>query len=163
MHLFDANTFMESMRTYYPIDVAPAYWAWLQKAHENGDLASVGAVYDEIVGGNRQDSLVKWAKEMPSSFWLPDTADSLNAVTMLGEWAHDAGRPYNDAAKAEFMASADLRLIAQAYVTGATVVTRETSAPDAKTRIKIPDVCESFGIPCSQPFPVYRSLGLRLM
>jgi hypothetical protein len=88
--------------------------------------------------------------------------ESLAAVTTLGQWANAAERPYNDAAKAEFMASADLRLIAQAYVIKGTVVTRETSAPDAKKRVKIPDVCAAFSIPCKQPFPVYRELGLKL-
>jgi hypothetical protein len=71
VNLFDANTFMESMRTYYPIDMVPAYWEWLKKAHESGDLASIKAVYEEIVDGKKEDDLVRWARSMPSSFWLP--------------------------------------------------------------------------------------------
>ncbi|HEY0166305.1 MAG TPA: DUF4411 family protein [Jatrophihabitans sp.] len=161
MHLFDANTFMEAQRTYYPIDLMPGFWEWLKEAHGNGDLASVKAVYDEILGGKKEDELVKWAKSMPPSFWLPDTAESLASVRQIGEWATDPARPYNDAAKAEFMDSADLRLIARAHVLKATVVSRETSAPDAKKRIKIPDVCAAFGVSCSQPFPVYRLLGMK--
>jgi len=162
MHLLDSNTFMEAQRTYYPIDLTPGFWDWLIMAHESGDLASVKAVYDEIADGKPDDELVKWAKSTPSSFWLADTAESLAAVTTIGEWATDPARPYNDAAKAEFMDSADLRLIAQANVLKATVVSRETSAPDAKKRVKIPDVCAAFGVACSQPFPVYRQLGMKL-
>lgn len=163
MHLFDANTFMESMRTYYPIDVAPAYWAWLVSAHDKRQLASVEAVYDEIVSGNQaEDELIKWAKSTPSTFWMPDTVDSLHAVTLIGQWANDPARPYNDAARSEFMDSADLRLIAQAHVIRGVVVTREVAAPTARKRVKIPDACEAFGIDCSQPFPVYRQLGLKL-
>jgi hypothetical protein len=40
--------------------------------------------------------------------------------------------------------------------------TRETSAHDAKNRVKIADVCADFNTPCKQPFPVYRELGLEL-
>lgn len=162
IHLLDANTFMESARTYYPMDMAPGFWAWLRSTHERGYLASVRAVYDEIMDGKKDDELVKWAKDMPPSFWLADTSESLTTITKLGGWANDKERSYSEAAKAEFMASADLRLIAQASATGGVVVTRETSAPDAKKRVKIPDVCRAFDIPCLQPFPVYQSLGLKL-
>jgi hypothetical protein len=96
------------------------------------------------------------------SFWFSDTAESLGSVAAIGEWANHADRLYSDAAKSHFMGSADLRLIAQAHAMGATVVTREVSAPEAKKIVEIPDVCAAIDVACSQPFPMYRALGLKL-
>lgn len=61
------------------------------------------------------------------------------------------------------MASADLLLIGQALLIGATVVTREQPRPESVNVIKIPDVCTAFGVPCTDPFRVYRELGLTLV
>ena len=62
-----------------------------------------------------------------------------------------------------FMASADLKLIAHAMVSQATLVTREQPAPDSKKKIKIPDVCNAFNVVWTDPFSAYRTLGLRLI
>ena len=42
------------------------------------------------------------------------------------------------------------------------MVTRETTDPSCKRRVKIPDVCNAFGILCTDPFDAYRQLGMRL-
>lgn len=61
-----------------------------------------------------------------------------------------------------FMASADLRLAAQASVLGATIVTREAPDPGCKKRVKLPDAARSVGVTCIQPFVAYERLGLML-
>jgi hypothetical protein len=45
----------------------------------------------------------------------------------------------------------------------ATLVTREQPAPKSKTKIKIPDVCQAFGVARTDPFSTYRALGRRLV
>ena len=55
------------------------------------------------------------------------------------------------------------RLIAQAMAIGATVVSREQPAPDSKKKIKIPDACNAFGAAWTDPFSLYRALGMRLV
>ena len=60
------------------------------------------------------------------------------------------------------MSSADLRLDAPAQALGATVVTREKSEPNSRKVVKIPDVCNENGVAWTDPFAVYRTLGLRL-
>lgn len=59
--------------------------------------------------------------------------------------------------------SADYKLIAHAMATGSTVVTREQPAPDSKEKIKIPDVCKDFNVAWTDPFSLYRALGMRLV
>ena len=123
-------------------------------------MASIQAVKDEITAGD--DALVEWAKRMPDAFWLSDTAESIGAMRDAVTWATAPDRLFTQAAVDEFMDSADLRLVAQAAAIGAAVVTRETSDPNCKRRVKLPDACDALGVQCVQPFEAYRSLGLRL-
>lgn len=161
MHLLDANAFMEASRLYYSFRIAPGYWDWLVEKSEAGEIASVEAVYDEITAGS--GDLVTWAKDSTlDGFWLPDTAASIAATGDLATWAAHPDRPFKQAAVDEFMASADLRLAAQASAIGATVVSRETSDPGCKKRVKLPDAAKSVGVSCIQPFVAYERLGLTL-
>ena len=161
MFLLDANALMEASRLYYSFKIAPGYWDWLVARFEAGQIASVEAVFDEIAAGT--GDLVSWAKDGAlDGFWLPDTNDSVAATGDLATWAAHPDRPYKQSAVDEFMASADLRLTAQAAALGATVVTRETSDPGCKRRVKLPDAAKAFHVPCVQPFSIYEQLGLSL-
>lgn len=161
MYLMDANAFMEASRLYYSFKIAPGYWEWLVEKFEAGELASVEAVYDEITAGS--GDLVTWARQTSlDGFWLPDTNESVTAIAELARWAAHPDRAFKQSAVDEFMASADLRLAAQASALGATVVTRETSDPGCKKRVKLPDAAKSLRVACIQPFIAYERLGLQL-
>jgi len=161
MHLFDTNAFMEASRLYYSFRIAPGYWDWLVEMFKAGYIASVEAVYDEITAGS--GALVEWAKDSAlDGFWLPDTDASVAAIGHLATWAAHPARPFKQAAVDQFMTSADLRLTAQASALGATLVTRETSDPECKKRVKLPDAAGAVGVECIQPFVAYERLGLTL-
>jgi hypothetical protein len=168
MHLLDANVFMEAHRLYYPIEVAPTFWSWLASAHLVGEIGSVERVRKEILDGEpksenaRSDPLVEWVKGTPKEFWVKPSDDVPDALKRLATWAYDPVRQYKQAAVAEFMASADLHLIAQAIADDCVVVTREQAAPESRRRIKIPDVCDAFSVKWMDPFRLYRELGLQL-
>jgi predicted nucleic acid-binding protein len=161
MYLFDSNAFMEAARLYYSFNIAPGYWDWLVEKHKANEIASITSVYDEITAG--EGDLVDWAKDSAlDGFWLPDTDQSIVATAELAAWANHADRPFRQSAVDEFMGSADLRLAAQASAIGATVVTRETSEPGCKKRVKLPDAAKAVGVKCVQPFVAYERLGLTL-
>ena len=46
---------------------------------------------------------------------------------------------------------------------GATLVTNERPEPESRKKIKIPDVCDAFGVAWANPFSTYRALGMRLV
>lgn len=160
MYLLDANAFMEANRLYYAFDIAPGFWTWLGDPSLTGQVASIDAVKNEITAGT--GDLVDWATVRPASFWLTDTADVVTAMVELSAWATDPARQYRQEAKDEFLDSADYKLIAHAMAIEGTVVTREQPAPESKRRIKIPDACDAFDVPWTDPFRAYRELGMRL-
>lgn len=161
MYLMDSNAFMEANRLYYAFDLAPGFWDWLGGSSLAGQVASIDAVKDEITAGS--GDLVDWARARPSAFWLTDTSAVVAAMTQLSAWATNPARQYRQEAIDEFLDSADYKLIAHAMATDATVVTREQPAPDSKKKIKIPDVCNAFGVVWTDPFSLYRTLGMRLV
>lgn len=161
MYVLDSNAFMEANRLYYAFDIAPGFWTWLGDPSLAGQVASIEAVKDEITAGT--GDLVDWARARPTAFWLTDTASVVAAMAELSAWATDPARQYRQEAIDEFLDSADYKLIAHALPTGATVVTREQPAPESKKKIKIPDVCNAFDVPWTDPFTLYRALGMRLV
>jgi hypothetical protein len=134
MYLLDANAFMEANRLYYAFDIAPGFWNWLGDNSLARKVGSIDAVKDEITAGTGE--LVTWAASRPTAFWVADTNEVVAGMAELAAWANDPARQYRQEAVNEFMASADLKIIAHAMVAGATVVTREQTAPDSKKKIK---------------------------
>jgi predicted nucleic acid-binding protein len=161
MYLLDANVFMEANRLYYGFDIAPGFWAWLGDERLAGRVGSIDAVKDEITAGT--GDLVDWANALPAAFWLTDTEDVLARMAKLAAWAAHPARHYRQSALDEFLRSADLKLVAHAITSGSTLVTRERSAPESRTKVKIPDACSAVGVACVDPFSAYRALGLRLV
>ena len=70
---------------------------------------------------------------------------------------------FTQAAQGTFMEGADLYLIAHALAHGFTVVTHETANPEARARVKIPDVCEGLGVATCTPFDMLRREGARFV
>ena len=70
------------------------------------------------------------------------------------------GRDSLDLAKAKFATAADGWLVAYARVHGATVVTNEQSAPESRREIKLPDVCDQFGVQRENTFAMLRALNV---
>lgn len=161
MYLMDSNAFMEASRAYYAFDIAPGFWTWLGDPSLSGQVASIDAVKVEITAGSGE--LVDWAGDRPASFWLPDTADTLASMRELAAWATNPERQYRQDAVDEFLDSADFKLIAHAMSIDGTVVTREQPAPDSKKKIKIPDACGAVEVAWTDPFSLYRALGMRLV
>lgn len=160
MYLIDANAFIEASRHYYSFNLAPRYWAWLYEQSTAGTICSIRSVYHEIADG--EDELGAWVRDnTPDEFWLEENSDSVAALADVVAWAVGPNKDFTQAAIDEFLDSADLRLVAQARALGATIVTRETSSPEAKKRVKLPDAAAAVGVDCVQPFLAYESLGLK--
>ncbi|GAB3691003.1 DUF4411 family protein [Corynebacterium nasicanis] len=161
MYLIDSNLLINASRTYYAPDLAPFYWEWMIEQAEKGAVASISQVKDELNKGDPKDFLRSWSHRLPDEFWLEPLVEAASSYQEIFEWVSDRQRPYSSAAITQFFAAADSSLIAMAQTRGLRIVTFEKSAPQAKNRVLIPDVCNALGVAYCDGFTMYRELGLR--
>jgi predicted nucleic acid-binding protein len=155
--VLDTNAFIEAYRRYYAFDICPGYWAVLIAHHGGGRLCSIDRVRSELLA--LTDQLSQWAQRLPGAFF-EGTGDQ-TVVTWFSNimaWVQ-AQAQYFSAAKAAFAAGADGWLIAYAKTQGLIVVTNEQPAPASKRQVKIPDVCNAFGVNYIETFGMLRALG----
>lgn len=155
--VLDANVFIEAHRRYYAFDICPGYWTALIAHNGGGRLCSIDRVRDELLA--QTDPLSQWARQLPSSFFetTGDPSVTGSFATIIG-WVQTQAQ-YSPAAKAAFAAAADGWLIAYARAHNLVVASNEQPAPGSRSRVKIPDVCNAFGVNYSDTFDVLRALG----
>lgn len=157
MFLVDTNILVDAHRRYYAFDLVPSFWAFLDENFEAGNLVSIKPVLDELRAGN--DALAEWAKARPQFF--RDIADeaTIQKMSEIANWVAQQG--YKQSAVDEFLGIADYFLVASAAAHGLTVLTHEMPAPESKKRVKIPDVCNTFGVDYVDTFTMMRALRAR--
>lgn len=158
MYSLDANIFIQSNRAHYGLDFVPAFWDWLDKAHASGLICSIQNVGGEIAAG--KDDLTTWAAGRSGLFLPMDAACGAN-LAALSAWASSGH--YTAPAVNEFLSSADYALVAHAATHGHTVVTMETSEPNRKSKVKIPEACAVLGVPWMTPFAMLRAEKARFV
>ncbi len=161
-YLIDTNSIVDAKDFFYAFDLCPGFWNALLRHHESGEVFSIDHVKSELTDGN--DILVRWAKKMPKSFFLPTaTADVVNQYATIIQWVQ-ANYPRQDAISS-FAAKADGWLIAYAKVHGFTIVSEEKLNLEMKKRVANPNVCHQFGVPYCNVFEMLRrtkvKFGLR--
>lgn len=150
-YLLDTNVFIQAWKHYYAKDFCPAFWDWIMTGHDAGQVFSIKKVYDEIAAGN--DDLIDWVSEIDKSFFIEPSYETENAFARVYSWANEQN--YENAAIAEFMEVADGHLVAHALQGNYEVVTMEKVGNSPK-KIKIPNVCNAFGINCITTFEMLR-------
>jgi hypothetical protein len=155
MYLIDSDVFIDSKNRHYGFDIAPGFWDWLQRSHEQGRLFTVRRCYDEVV--DTGDELSDWMKGRPAGFALQPTTEDQPALQRVSQWAMGLNR--RPGVAANWLSVGDYFLVAQALTRGFTVVTNEQPRPDAIKSIKIPDACDAMGVPWMGPFEMLRQEG----
>ena len=157
-HWLDSNVFIQAKNGPYGFDLAPGFWTWLEKAVKEGIVRSPVRVYAELTQG--KDQLARWAAKMRSKglFVTPDHS----VQKYFGDVAVFVQTAYENPYSAKFLGGADPWVIAHAGEGQGTVVTHEILASAGCKDVKIPNVCEQFGIACIQPYAAFKKLGLKL-
>ena len=160
--VLDSDVFIAAKNAYYAFDICPGFWTGILEQHQRRTVFSVSRVRGELTAGRKTEDLVQWvAREVPDEFFLEVDEEKVTGVyAEIMLWVQRHTR-YFDRAKAKFATGADGWLVAYAKVHGATVVTNEQPAPESKTEIKLPDVCEQFGVPYKHTFQFLRESGVR--
>ncbi len=149
--LLDTNVLVNAKRDHYGFEFCPGFWDWLDIAWADGRVASIEAVYDELV--DYGDQLSDWARDH-RSFFLAPGADEVQAMATVNGWAAASG-DYTLAAKQEFAEAADSALIAFALAGAHVVVTHELPA-NARKRIPIPNAAAALGVTYASPWRMLR-------
>ncbi len=149
VYCFDTSALIQPWNTYYSMEFFPDFWNVIENLAREDILFCTGEVGREIQ--KKDDSLHAWAKERPFLFREPTEEVQRNLRRIL--------KSHNQLAKeGKDRSRADPWVIAHAIAEGATVVTKEGFAP---RRIKIPDVCQAYSVPCIDDTQFVRDIGLK--
>ena len=151
VYLLDANVFIQAKNLHYGFDFCPAFWDWLIDRNQDGLVASVEKVGDELRAGD--DDLAEWVEERGVDFFSRPDDTVIPALRTVSDWARGAG--YEPVAVDTFLEIADYWLVAHALAHGCAVVTHEVPA-DTIRKIKIPNACVGLGLRCVNPYEMLR-------
>lgn len=158
-YIIDADTFMQSARTYYSFSRAATFWNKLVEYGRQGRVLSIDKVLKEINDG--KDELKKWANRDFKNFFLSTQKPEIYAVySEIVGWA-EVQPLYKQKAIDELLEqdNADAWIVSHAKVNECTVVTFEKSSPNSENKIFIPDICNAFDIECKDIFEMLDDLG----
>lgn len=162
-YLLDANFFIQSYRVGFPMDVVPSFWIKLKELSYSKVIISIDKVKNEIYAND--DDLTRWCKDNLPDFFFKDSSSAITSYSLVVQWANSKlNDPYSQQAIDTFMESteADAWLVAFAHINHMCLVTNEVSAITSKKSVKIPDVCNPFGVRSISPMDLFRELGVKI-
>lgn len=159
LHIIDANVMFEAANRYYGFSLVPGFWSWLADQSKAGTVRSASMVKDEI---DFPPELVAWAKErVAEGFFLdvsvPEIQEKYQEVI---DWV--LAQSFGPEHIAKFLDGADPWIIAAAFVLKATVVSQEVATGAGSKKIKIPNVCDAFGVSCIDTLAMLRNMSAQL-
>ena len=152
----DSNVFIEAKNGPYGFDIVPGFWDFLDEMSDVGTVASSSVVYGELVLDS-EDELADWAKRRrgPPLFMDPDE-DVQRAYRTIADHVLES---YEGNQADIFLRKADPWLIAHAIASEGKVATQETRVDPRSKKIKIPNICDAFGIETVNMYQMMRELG----
>jgi hypothetical protein len=136
------------------------FWEKIKKMAYTGTLISIDKVKGELYDNN--DDLEKWCKaNLPNDFFK-SSRGAISEYQKVTTWAISMNDHYLPNAINEFLDAdeADAFLIAYSLVDplNRTIVTHEVSAPQKKSKIKIPDCCNALDVNYVTTIEMFREL-----
>lgn len=153
-YCFDTSAFMEPWNRWYPPDVFPSLWDQIGQQIEEESIVSPFEVKREIQAKN--DPLYKWLRDRKKVFH--EESDEVLEFMQREIFGVERFRRITETGRN----GADPLVIAMAKVTSRVVVTNEQPVGPESTRIKIPVICDHFGIRWLRPLEYYREVGISL-
>jgi len=145
---------LTEMHRRYPVDMMKPVWGHVEKLIQDGIATSIEDVFIELSATD--DGILEWAKKQKEIgfFRSLDSNTQKNASRVLS--SHGA---LLDLRKRK--SSADAFLIGYAIHARCTVVTQEKKS-GGPPKVKIPDVCEHYDIPCIDLVTFLRQTGFSM-
>lgn len=157
-YLLDSNILIQSEH-FIPEDIFPSYWAKLGGLIASGDAVVHETVKDELK--RIKDFIMPWLKSIGKVKLMKTSDGCLDRYLELCAWA-ETQTQYSDQAVRNFETPgrADAMLCAEAWESDLILVTFEVHS-NSPNEVKIPDVCDAFGIKCLNGFDFMRTERFR--
>lgn len=160
IYLLDANTLIEAKNRYYSMTICSGYWAWILQSHDQGVVASIETVGQELQRGN--DELAAWSKTHNDLFWTVSDEATQKAFAQVATHVANSAMLMKAGAVEDFLSGADPWLIAKAMtIPDCVLVTHEQLNLQRKNKFIIPNVCQHFGVRWADTFHVLDATGAR--
>ncbi|MGY6562034.1 MAG: DUF4411 family protein [Luteibaculaceae bacterium] len=160
VYVLDSNFFIEAHRVSYPLDIAYSFWNKVKQLAEKGRIISIDKVKNELYDKN--DALEAWCKDNLPDDFFKDSNHIMAAYGQVSAWAISRNEHYLPNALNEFLHAdeADAFLISYALADKANriIVTHETSNPNQRNKIKIPEPCNALGVVYCTTIDMFRKL-----
>jgi hypothetical protein len=156
----DSDSFIQSKDKGYGFDIVPGFWEFLKQHIISGAIASPVKVYKELTE-HSEDDLLRWVRLLKQDglLFVDPSAPAQECMRKVTDYVNGK---YQPPWATEFLDGADPWLISHANAHGGQIVTFEVSAPDSKTKIKIPDVAKKFDVKTLNVYEMVRALGMCL-
>lgn len=157
----DTNVFVEAKNRYYSFDIAEGFWEWLEVFTSEQSFLTIKEVREEILDYPHDDNLKIWMKKFPLHCFMEADKEVQQNQRLIANYVldHETFSPEN---KYKFLDGADPWLVAFAMVKDYTVVTHESKAGPGTKKVKIPNICEEFGVDYCNVFEVMREKRINL-
>jgi len=159
MYVVDSNFFIQAHRAIYPIGIATSFWSKVEELANSLIIESIDKVQREL--WEKEDEIKNWCEaKLPSDFFK-DSSPCISDYIAITQWAQSKSDHYKQHAIQVFLETelADSWLVGYCKKENKKVVTYEKSEPLGKKRIKIPEVCNAFGVPFLNTIEMLRELG----
>ena len=164
-YIFDTNVTLAAQATYYRPSICPGFWEFMARRHSAELLFSLDVVHTELLANAEKydaEHLQMWLAQHSSEerFFLSTDDQAVKREHDRMSQIIEANSSYNQTQVEKFINGADLWLIAYAKVHGCVVVTEERPANKAFSKVRIPDICAQFGVPCRSTFDMLEELNI---
>lgn len=142
-YLLDSNVFIQAKNGPYSFEIAPGFWKWLESLSIEQSFLTIKEVRNELI--EYDDELKDWIASFPLSHFIEEDLTIQSNMRVITNYVvtNSAFKPHH---KNDFLAKADPWLIATALTRDYVVVTQEKKAGPNTTKVKIPNVCDYFGV-----------------
>ncbi len=140
-YVFDNSPLSTLFKNYYRRRF-PTLWQHFDELVDNGDIVSTREALREIEDGP-VESLREWTAQKSELFTMPNAEEGMFVARIYAVQHFQQNIERQKMLKGG--RNADPFVIAKAAVTERTVVTMDQRHPNA---VKIPNICDHFGIPC---------------
>lgn len=148
---------------HYPFDVFPSFWNTVLDLAKAGTIVSIDKVKSELL--HNKDELAAWIENNLHSDFFKATDVVIGEYAQVASWASSRASHYKPIALNEFLHvdEADAWLVAYSLANPAKriLITHETSQPEARRQVKIPEACAAVGTHYMNTVDMFRRLRVR--